>query len=216
MTVLIKPDKLANFRVRTDLMDEDLPSIWLEAQRKSHKNLLIGTFYREWRSRDGDLSIELQKARLEQFGNQMEKASREGKPVIVGGDMNIDLNRIESGQYHLSSLWNTMEALLDSCGLNLSVIRDTFTRELVGLPPVKSSLDHVYYSSPFTDSVTKIANGISDHCPILMEIPWDQRSARQQKVFPKLQQGSLYSRPLYHTMALLGRRYGCRLYCPFH
>ena len=41
-------EKCVNFKVRTDLMSPEFPSIWCEIVREKEKNFLVCGFYREW------------------------------------------------------------------------------------------------------------------------------------------------------------------------
>ena len=89
---LIKDEHLNKIKVRSDLMSEDFPSIWLEAERKNRRSLVIGGFYREW-TRQGDSRKESQMNSLKIFTQQILKGADANKPTIVMGDANLCMDR---------------------------------------------------------------------------------------------------------------------------
>ena len=68
MICLIKEQELANdtIFIREDLMNERIPSIWLEIKQEHKQNIIVCGFYREW-SNDGLLSIEEQLVAINQL-----------------------------------------------------------------------------------------------------------------------------------------------------
>ena len=64
--------------VRSNLMLDTFPSIWLEFKQNFGENLLISGFYCEW-ARGLDKSIEGQIARMKIFTKKIELASEKNK-----------------------------------------------------------------------------------------------------------------------------------------
>ena len=84
-------------KLREDLMNSSLDSIWLEVGFKHHKKLLVGGHYRVWQNmgQGGDnasLSPAAQLSRWNIFLTQWEKALSEQRETIVLGDINLDWN----------------------------------------------------------------------------------------------------------------------------
>ena len=84
-------------KLREDLMNSSLDSIWLEVGFKHHKKLLVGGHFRVWQNmgQGGDnasLNPAAQLSRWETFLTQWEKALSEQGETIVLGDINMDWN----------------------------------------------------------------------------------------------------------------------------
>ena len=81
-------------KLRPDLMNNTVDSIWLELGFRQHKKLLVGGLYRVWQHMGQgpdkvSLSSEAQLDRWKQFISQWEEALQE-KETVVLGDINID------------------------------------------------------------------------------------------------------------------------------
>ena len=82
-------------KVRNDLMDSSVSSIWLSVGLKHQRKILVGGVYRVWQHldrRDGGASgtDSAQLGRWNTFLNQWERALEENKEVITIGDFNPD------------------------------------------------------------------------------------------------------------------------------
>ena len=82
-----------NYKIRDDLMNTEVQTIWIELIRKNSKNILVGGVYREWSDNQDKDADEI----LDQF----QRATRENIPVIILGDMNLD-----------SKLWSKRDYVL--------------------------------------------------------------------------------------------------------
>ena len=72
-------------KVKTELMSEEFPSIWIELSDQHSKKLLIGGFYKEL-TRDGRGNEEDQITRMKVFTEQIEAASKIAKKSLgIGG-----------------------------------------------------------------------------------------------------------------------------------
>ena len=106
---LVKYEGLINanlVKVKENLMEEDIPSIWLEIARKSKNNLTIGNIYREWGDKDnGENAFPKQKERIDVIFNQISEACKANNDVILCGDWNIDINRYKDDpEYYLKTV----------------------------------------------------------------------------------------------------------------
>ena len=76
--------------VRTDLMTNDQPDVWVEMKTNREPSSIYGFYYREFTSINGDNSLEGQKKRLEEWTTAVDKIELEDKEMIMMGDVNID------------------------------------------------------------------------------------------------------------------------------
>ena len=53
--VLVRNDM--TYRIRDDLMNNEIQTIWVELIRKNSKNIVIGGVYRTWSSKDYDKDL---------------------------------------------------------------------------------------------------------------------------------------------------------------
>ena len=104
---------------RDDLMSSLLSNIWLEIQGKGHK-IIICVNYREFNdlSGNGKLSESEQVERLQVLHSQVEKASKEGLLLILG-DMNIDLDKMEEEKYYQAKQANEYQSMISENGLDV-------------------------------------------------------------------------------------------------
>ena len=94
--IIYKHDEIVG-KMRPDLMDKSVDSVWLEVGFKHHKKLLIGGHYRVWQNlgqmgNRESLSTTAQLTRWKLFLSQWKKAILEDKETIVMGDINLDWN----------------------------------------------------------------------------------------------------------------------------
>ena len=84
------------YKRRKDLEVKGSPAIWIEISPDSTKSWLLFVGYREWRSlldkdKEKSLKMEQQLIRLEKWNESWKKADKEGKPMYIMGDLNIDV-----------------------------------------------------------------------------------------------------------------------------
>ena len=81
-------------KLRTDLMCDNYPSIWMEVGLPHHKKFLVGQTYREWQLPNqadrSSLSVTEQMKRWTVFLDQWERALDSGLEVHLLGDLNIN------------------------------------------------------------------------------------------------------------------------------
>jgi hypothetical protein len=81
-------------KLRPDLMNDSISSIWVEICLPRKRKILVCNLYREWQylgqKDSSSQSIAAQLVRWDAFLQQWEKAINEDKEVIVTGDVNID------------------------------------------------------------------------------------------------------------------------------
>ena len=81
IVALIRND--IKFKIREDLMKTGLQTIWIEIIKHNSKNVLCGGVYREW-------SSECPEDDADEIINQFHAATKENKPTVILGDMNLD------------------------------------------------------------------------------------------------------------------------------
>ena len=86
-------------KVREDLMDSDMSSIWMELGLPRKRRFLVCQLYREWQYLgqvdSSSRSIPEQIARWSLFLDQWQRALASGKEVIVMGDFNLNHFKFE-------------------------------------------------------------------------------------------------------------------------
>ena len=104
---------------RDDLMADNIPSTWFEIKREGERNLIVGSFYREWGKRGTEENLgRKQKERITQIFEQINEAAKLGK-VLVGGDWNVDLNQLkENKAYYLRDIAEHFKDEVDKLSLN--------------------------------------------------------------------------------------------------
>ena len=171
IVVLISKDTLPKVRVRRDLMSTGFASIWLEYTDDLGDTLLMGGFYREW-GEAGNYSRERQLKRLSVFMEQIQRASKLSRKVIVIGDGNIDRNRWFDSDYEVRKAAIIWDTIIEELNLTFHDIGNTFLQKREGDTIYESALDHIITSDLLTGcDPKKVENGLSDHVPILVEIP---------------------------------------------
>lgn len=175
-------------KVRTDLMSEDFPSIWLELEREKRKKLIIGGFYREWR-KDNDSSQEAQLDRIKILTKQMAEATKSNSPTIVMGDANLCMEKWEEEDYPYRNLSSEVIGTLARCGMEAANIGTTYLADR--LTPdgevIVSALDHIYISSDLVEhtSTKKSEESSTDHVPIIAEVKDKVKQVKENKIIFK-------------------------------
>ena len=80
------------FKVRHDLADKDLCSVWLEAGLKNKKKILINNFYHEWQQlgvQDSN-DVPAQLIRWIKYLDIWERALNSGMEAVCIGDYNLN------------------------------------------------------------------------------------------------------------------------------
>jgi hypothetical protein len=106
--ILVKNDLAvrANVKVIADIMDPAIQSVWLHF---SHHRMgsatrgafILGGIYREWTPL---LSCEESRLRLGSLLHQISKATEDGFRVVIHGDFNVDLDRVNDKTYYMTRL----------------------------------------------------------------------------------------------------------------
>ena len=129
------------FNVRLDLMSPKVPTIWLEITRYNMKNILVCGIYRQWK---GD-----QLQQLNIVCDQIRRASTEGLPLLVGGDVNLDSTRWSSPKFKHKAMSDKWKSTIASAGLMMEDMGITWESDyrLKNGKYKKSALDHFYHSA---------------------------------------------------------------------
>ena len=168
IVLLLGPMQGIKTTIRQNLMSDGVPSIWAEIT-KSNETFLIGSFYREWQDQYGDGSREGQRRRLNDFFEQVERAKEEKKKMLVLGDFNLDVERLNDKTYYERTMAVELNRLTVTNGLDYIPVGKTFSAN-VGTKenPVMmhSCIDHVYIGNGMKlASARSPDNGMSDHTP---------------------------------------------------
>ena len=76
-------------------MTHEVATMWIQVSREKHKDLIIGGVYRQWnKTQEADCNTIL---------NQIQKASEENLPLLVTGDINLDMLKWEEKEYKKTS-----------------------------------------------------------------------------------------------------------------
>lgn len=181
---IVKESIFNRITPRFDLMQEEFPSIWLEFSGKNKKNIIIGGYYREWGNQSkGEKSIQDQYDRLQIFLGQIKLASTGSKSVLIMGDMNLDSAKWSEKGYHLTKLAKALKSALDSSGLVMEDVGETFEAFRSGRRQQKitSKLDHIYRSSELNIVAKVMDNALSDHYPIHVNIDFRPANTNREK-----------------------------------
>ena len=129
-----------SFKIREDLMSHNVASIWMEVSRKFHKNLIIGGIYRQWNvdeEKDSDAIL-----------TQISRASEENLPLLVCGDVNLDMLKWSKRDYYRKKIADKWKSSITKAGLKWPSLGITYiSNSAKNGEHSKSALDHFYYSS---------------------------------------------------------------------
>ena len=116
-------------------------------------------------------TIKEQLARLEELGQQIEKAAQDCENIYILGDLNIDLKRWNDKDYYLKRIAEEYQSILGKNGLENLDFGITWERVQENGLIKKSSLDHAISSNLSSiSSHKKIKTTYSDHCAIMIDI----------------------------------------------
>jgi hypothetical protein len=145
--ILVKNDLAvrANVKVIADSMDPAVQSVWLHFShhRRGSGSATLGTFilggiYREWTPL---LSHEESRLRLGSLLQQISKAA-DGSGVLIHGDFNVDLDRVDNGTYYMAMLAKSLAECTATAGLETHATPPTF-RSYGNLSPIRRETSHV-------------------------------------------------------------------------
>jgi hypothetical protein len=128
--ILVKNDLAvrANVKVIKDIMDPAVQSVRLQFSHHRIGSSTLGAFilggiYREWTPL---LSREESKLRLEALLHQISNAA-DGSRVIIHGNFNVDLDRVDNGTYYMATLARSLAECTTTAGLEAHVTSHTFS-----------------------------------------------------------------------------------------
>ena len=164
--ILLAREEL-KIEIQSNLMDDDIASIWLKVVRKGARKLFICGIYREHQlllQPDPNTTKlpEQQLKRWRTFINRVVDATRNAKCIIIG-DTNLDhLKWLDPDQHH-KDMVNMMKNEVETLGYSQSIVGPTRF-----WPGQNSSLiDQCWTNSPeLLLSSRNLADGTSDHNPI--------------------------------------------------
>ena len=159
-------------KVRSDLMNNEFSSIWLECGLPNKKKFLVCNFYREWQylgqgADKSSLDVKQQLSRWVSFIDQFERALDTGMEIYCLGDANLDFltwTKTDLNPQHRSVKQKPLIIAIFDRILSRGVkqLVTTFTHSWPGQE--NSGLDHFYTNAPGKVSSLQILNeGHSDH-----------------------------------------------------
>ena len=168
-----------NYIERTDLMTPDIPSIWIEVINTHHKNVLICSLYREWKTLTNTQSVSTSNSlqhqidRIEIINNQIARATTEKKPKLIMGDINLCMSDWNVPDYSWKNLADLWRSIIKENGLSYEFLGPTYFSNYIKEDgrTKTSCLDHIYFTdhSNFKNP-RKLTNSLSDHVPILIDL----------------------------------------------
>ena len=155
--------------IRSDLTSPDFPSLWIELENDSGRNILCGGFYREWAPK-GIKSIDAQVKAMQIFTRQIETASKEEKSIIILGDANLCSIRWNSPTFLQKRISEELRETLTQCGITTVELGITYTADRLsdeGLE-ITSAIDHLYLSNDLVENTKhfKLDSRATDHLPV--------------------------------------------------
>ena len=125
------------------------------------------------------MSIDQQLERWVIFNSQVQKASAEGTIVVIG-DMNLDLDKIEESSYYLKKVAEQHQSMIGELGLHLFHFGITWTRSQKDGTIKRSSIDQAFTNRISTiHSYHKIPISYSDHSAIYVNVKSNMRITNQ-------------------------------------
>ena len=163
------------YKRRPDLEALNTPLIWLEILSDIKKPWLIGVGYRQWRTLDNkdnktSGSIKCQMERFNGWNQSIAKANAEMKPIVLMGDINIDVTPWLFPDKELSDYQVSMKPILTmlksiACEQELDLVKTLPTRHQGNNVP--SILDLILTNIPAQLSVPTLVDSSSDHKVII-------------------------------------------------
>ena len=161
--LLLLAKKELSVKVRDDLMTDEVPTVWVELELKSEKNVLICSIYREW------LSSQAQWVALQKICDQLQTAASKNLRLVIMGDLNLCQLKWKSDNYKHKKLASELQDCVAVCGLEIHQTGITYRADHVSADGTwaESSLDHLYSTPGLISNVTSVTNGLSDHAVII-------------------------------------------------
>ena len=106
-------------KIRSDLMSHEVSTIWMELKRDKNKNVLVAGIYREWTDNE--------ESDCTKIVNQIQKASEEKVPLLVTGDINLDMLQWSKNSYYKKSIADTWKSSITKSGLKWENLGITYT-----------------------------------------------------------------------------------------
>ena len=111
--------------LRDEYMQPGQAAVWLQLKPSGkEEKFLIGSLYREFKVPTNTDTHEAlgrsetaQKLRLQEFGSNLCRVTAENKNVLLMGDMNLDLSKLEYSNYYNKKLASDFEELMCENGL---------------------------------------------------------------------------------------------------
>ena len=137
-------------KLRTDLMDNEFSSIWMEVGFPHKKKFLVCQFYRDWQFlKQANQSSKTPAAQLERwiiFIDQWERALATGLECHVLGDCNIDAQIFNRADLANTSYNNTFKPMVEK--LFERIFPHGFSQLVTAPTRQNSILDHYYCNRP--------------------------------------------------------------------
>ena len=147
-------------KLRTDLMDNEFSSIWMEVGFPHKKKFLVCQFYRDWQFlKQANQSSKTPAAQLERwiiFIDQWERALATGLECHVLGDCNIDAQIFNRADLANTSYNNTFKPMVEK--LFERIFPHGFSQLVTAPTRQNSILDHYYCNRP-----SKISPVLAEH-----------------------------------------------------
>ena len=189
-----------SYKRRSDLEIINTPLIWLEICPFKAKSWLIGVGYRQWKrlideDKKASQSMKSQLERFQNWSHSIRKAEKEGKQLILAGDINIDVTPWLHPEQPISEYQNSKSSLLEALKLitlqqDLHLIKTAPTRFQGNDQP--SILDLVITNIPHLISPPILLETSSDHKCIIfnkhikLKCKMEEvRKARSYKLYTK-------------------------------
>ena len=130
--------------------NNEFQSFWIEIYNKNSANILVGSFYRHPKT-DSDDSFN------NSLSDTLQKITNENKVIVIAGDFNYDLLKIDSDQYAKTFIEQMYSSILQPCILEP-------TRIVNGNRP--SLIDNIFINTLDKNTVSgNLTSRISDHMP---------------------------------------------------
>ncbi len=138
--------------------------------------LAVGSIYRQW--------TDSEEMELTQLCDQMTTITEEYGRVVIMGDFNLDVARVEDPSYYRRRLLSLLMGCLERCEISLANLQNmsptyyshgTFDDGSGTVSRKTSVLDHVYFKGLPTPSFAVLPTAMTDHRPILAEFRLHQQ-----------------------------------------
>ena len=183
------------YKRRKDLEPKVTPLIWIEINPKTKDTWLVSIGYREWESQvknrtNGSRDIKDQQERLQEWTNMWEKANLENKPILIAGDLNIEVKHWFEPNTQLTSYLKAQKNLLNQ----LKEATTTHSLDLIQTKPTRqqgkdpeATIDLVLTNKPERITNVTLTPSCSDHQIISITInhtkPIPTKKARRSRTY---------------------------------